>query len=102
MSLTPKDTMEEPQVTQSRKTQDSINWDRIYAQEEGEKLVINIVQDIVKKVMNFLGNFVYNSKAGEVVYEHYIQRRVVPFAVLQAQQAILSLTEVSNHSRQIL
>jgi hypothetical protein len=67
--------------SQIKKTKDYINWGSIIAKEEGENYVITVVEDIVKK-------------AGNVVYEHYIQRRVVPFAVLQAKQAILELTEV--------
>ena len=69
------------QAPQIKKTKEYINWNSIVAREEGENFIISVVEDIVKK-------------AGDVVYEHYIQRRVVPFAVLQAKNAILELTEV--------
>lgn len=66
-----------------KKSKDNVNWDLINRRQEGEIFVIKLIQDLVQK-------------AGDVVYEHYIQRRVVPFAVVQAQKQILNLTEVST------
>lgn len=54
---------------------------KILAQEEGERLAVEVVQEIVKK-------------AGNIVYEHYIQRKVVPYAVQQTKEKILELIKL--------
>jgi hypothetical protein len=77
----PKDTLDLEATTPQKRPKESLNWTEIFRREEGEIEVIKIVEEIVKQ-------------AGDVVYEHYIQRRVVPFAVVQAQQEILKITEV--------
>ncbi len=56
-------------------------WDQIFAEERGENHVEELVEDIVRK-------------AGEVVYERYIERRVVPFAVMQAKRDMLTIIKV--------
>lgn len=56
------------------------DWDAVIAQEEGELFVVRLVEELVQK-------------AGAVVYEHYIQRRVVPYAVLQAKDHLIQILQ---------
>lgn len=57
-------------------------WRDAFQRESGELFVSELVEQIVHK-------------AAEQVYERYIQRKVVPYAVLQAKEAMLFITNVS-------
>ncbi len=50
-------------------------WKKIISRETGEIFVQSLVEEIVQK-------------SGQVVYDRYIQRRVVPFAIQQAKKDI--------------
>lgn len=52
-------------------------WKKILEREKGERIAVEILDEIVLK-------------AGDVVFEHYIQKRVVPFAVQQAKEELLT------------
>jgi hypothetical protein len=43
------------------------------------------VEDVVQEIMQ---------KAGDIVYKHHLQRRVVPYAVQRAKAEMLSVVEV--------
>lgn len=44
-----------------------------------------IVEEIVQDILQ---------RAGDIVYKHHIQRRVVPYAVVRAKADILAVVEV--------
>jgi hypothetical protein len=65
----------------------SDKWKEILEKEKGEAIVCEIVDEIIKS-------------SGEIVFQRYIERKVVPFAVQKAQREILSVAEVSDNCQQ--
>jgi hypothetical protein len=55
-------------------------WEAIFKEEETDLIVQDLIDEIV-------------GKARSIVFERYIQRRVVPFAVQSAKQDLLSALE---------
>jgi hypothetical protein len=55
--------------------------DKWIEREDGLLQVEDVVQEIVQK-------------AGDIVYKHHLQRRVVPYAVQRAKADMLSVVEV--------
>lgn len=53
----------------------------LISREDGQLVVEEVVMEVVQR-------------AGDIVYKHHMQRRVVPYAVQRAKADILSVVEV--------
>jgi hypothetical protein len=58
-------------------------WEDLLRRERGQQIVLELIRDCII------------AQAGNIVYERYIQRRVVPFAVLQARQSVVAISQVN-------
>ena len=69
-------------IAKVRRTKETINYRLNLAKEEGELTVETILQEIILQ-------------ASDVVYLHYIQRKISPYVAEKAKTALFNIVEVS-------